>query len=158
MVPSPPRIIPLLANKCPNNIAPNIPNKILRNPPFCSFASFQLFRWNLLSITQILQDILANIRTPVESVMTQIADQVRVRLISQLLKGISSDTIRHVKTFRIISNEMPVLFFLFYVDDVLVVCKCIQRKILMCTFMNKCFLKSLWQRGTQTSFLRSNNL
>ena len=33
-------MIPLPANIFPNKIAPNVTNKILRNPPFYSFASF----------------------------------------------------------------------------------------------------------------------
>ena len=32
--------IPSPANIFPNKLAPNVPNNILRNPPFCSFASF----------------------------------------------------------------------------------------------------------------------
>ena len=39
-VPSPALITPLPANIFPNRLAPNVPNSILRNPPFCSFASF----------------------------------------------------------------------------------------------------------------------
>ena len=60
------------------------------------------------------------------------------------------DTIRHLKTFRVISNEMPVLL--------LILCWCYfsclkmySEKFLMLTFMSKCFLKSLWQRETQLS-------
>ena len=61
----------------------------------------------------------------------------------------TSDTKRNLKTFRIITNEMPVIGILVsYVDDILVVCKCIQRTLLMFTFMSKCFFKSLWQRKT----------
>ena len=37
----------------------------------------------------------------------------------------TSDTMRDLKTFRIVSNEMPVLLLILY--DILVVCKCIQR-------------------------------
>ena len=33
-------IAPLPVNKFPNKLAPNIPNIILRNPPFYSFTSF----------------------------------------------------------------------------------------------------------------------
>ena len=39
IAPSPAVIVSLLANK----IAPNVPNNILKNPPFCSFASFLIF-------------------------------------------------------------------------------------------------------------------
>ena len=39
-VPSPSLITPLPANIFPNRLAPNVPNNILRNPPFCSLASF----------------------------------------------------------------------------------------------------------------------
>ena len=39
-VPSPALITPLAASIFPNRLAPNVPNSILRNPPFCSFASF----------------------------------------------------------------------------------------------------------------------
>ena len=60
------------------------------------------------------------------------------------------DTIKHLKTFRVISNEMPVLL--------LILCWCYfsclkmySEKFLMLTFMSKCFLKSLWQRETQLS-------
>ena len=44
--------------------------------------------------------------------------------------------------------------FLSYGDNILVVCRCIQRNFVMFTFMSKCFLKSLWKRETQVSFLR----
>ena len=33
-------ILPLHVNRFPNKLATNVPNKILRNPLFCSFASF----------------------------------------------------------------------------------------------------------------------
>ena len=33
-------ITPLPVNRLPNNLAPNVPNEIPKNPPFCSFASF----------------------------------------------------------------------------------------------------------------------
>ena len=36
-VPSPSLITPLSANIFPNRLAPNVPNNILRNPPFCFF-------------------------------------------------------------------------------------------------------------------------
>ena len=62
--------------------------------------------------------------------MAQTADQVRIKLISQLHNGILGDTIRHVKIFVIISNECQ-----FYFSYILVVCKCIQRNILICTFI-----------------------
>ena len=32
--------IPFSANKCPNKLAPKVPNNILKNPLFCSFVSF----------------------------------------------------------------------------------------------------------------------
>ena len=40
MVPSPALIVLLPVNRFPNNLAPNIPNNVQRNPPFCYFASF----------------------------------------------------------------------------------------------------------------------
>ena len=33
-------IAPLPVNRFPNKLTPNVPNKILKNPPFCYFASF----------------------------------------------------------------------------------------------------------------------
>ena len=39
-VPSPTLIIPLPANMFPNRLGPDMPNSILRNRSFCSFASF----------------------------------------------------------------------------------------------------------------------
>ena len=33
-------ILPLPVNRFPNILAPNVPSNILRNPHFCSFASF----------------------------------------------------------------------------------------------------------------------
>ena len=60
------------------------------------------------------------------------------------------DTIRQLQTFRVISNEMPVLL--------LILCWCYfsclkmySEKFLILTFMSKCFLKSLWQTETQLS-------
>ena len=50
-------------------------------------------------------------------------------------------------------------YFLCYVDNISVVCRCIQRNISLFIFMRKCFFKSLWQREAQaSSFLRSNSL
>ena len=43
-------------------------------------------------------------------------------------------------------------YFFSYVDDILVVCRCIQRNFLVFTFMSKYFFKSLWQRETYVSF------
>ena len=37
---SPALITPLSANIFPNKLVSNVPNNILRNPPFCPFASF----------------------------------------------------------------------------------------------------------------------
>ena len=54
------------------------------------------------------------------------------------------------KTFRIISNEMRVLLLLL-IDNILVICRCIQRNFLMFTFMSKHFLKALWQRETHVN-------
>ena len=39
-VPFPALITPLPANIFSNRLPPNVPNNILRNPPFCSLASF----------------------------------------------------------------------------------------------------------------------
>ena len=38
--PSPAVAIPLPAKVFPNKLAPNVPNSILKNSPFCSLASF----------------------------------------------------------------------------------------------------------------------
>ena len=43
-------------------------------------------------------------------------------------------------------------YFLFYVVDILVVCRCIQINVLIFTYMSKYFFKSLWQRETQINF------
>ena len=40
ITPSPALITLLRANIFLNRLAPRVPNTILRNPPFCSFASF----------------------------------------------------------------------------------------------------------------------
>ena len=40
IVPSAAFITPLPVNRFPNKLAPNAPNSILGNPPFCYFASF----------------------------------------------------------------------------------------------------------------------
>ena len=47
---------------------------------------------------------------------------------------VESDTVKHLMTFKIISNEKQ-YHFLSYVDDILVVCKFIQRNFLIFTFM-----------------------
>ena len=39
-IPSPTLFMPLSANTFPNKLEPNAPNKILKNPPICYFASF----------------------------------------------------------------------------------------------------------------------
>ena len=40
IISSPALITPLPVNRFPNKVAPKVPINILRNPPFCSFASF----------------------------------------------------------------------------------------------------------------------
>ena len=47
---------------------------------------------------------------------------------------VESDTVKHLMTFKIISSEKQ-YHFLSYVDDILVVCKFIQRNFLIFTFM-----------------------
>ena len=42
IVPSSALIVHLPANRFPNKLAPNVTNNILRNPLFCSFASFSI--------------------------------------------------------------------------------------------------------------------
>ena len=42
-VPSPTLITPLPNNISPNKLESNVPNRILRNPSFCFFASLLLF-------------------------------------------------------------------------------------------------------------------
>ena len=63
-------------------------------------------------------------------------------------------------TFKLIFNEMPVLF-LSYVDDILFVFSCLQmylRKFFKITFMSKCF-PNLCGKGRHMSvFLRNNGL
>ena len=39
IVPWPALIVPLPVNRFPNKLAPNVPNNMPRNPPFCYFAS-----------------------------------------------------------------------------------------------------------------------
>ena len=70
---------------------------------------------------------------------------------------VTRDTMKHLKIFRVISNEMPV-YFLSYVDAILVVWRCIQRNFLMLTFMSKYFLRSLWQRKTYICKFSLTNL
>ena len=55
-VPSPAIIVSLSVHRFPNKLAVNVPNNILGNPPFCSFASFLIVSLRLLSKNQILQD------------------------------------------------------------------------------------------------------
>ena len=44
IIPSPALIIPLPpVNKFPNKLAPNVPNNMLKNPPFVLLLHFQLF-------------------------------------------------------------------------------------------------------------------
>ena len=60
------------------------------------------------------------------------------------------DAIRYLQTFRVISDEMPVLLLIlcwWYFSCL----KTYSEKCLMFTFMSKCCLKSLWQRETQLS-------
>ena len=40
IVPSPALIVHLPVNRFPNKLAPNVPNSILKNVPFCFMASF----------------------------------------------------------------------------------------------------------------------
>ena len=64
---------------------------------------------------------------------------------------VESHTAKHLKTFRIISGEMPVSL-LSYVDDILVACRCI-KKFLVFTFMsfNCFFFSNLCDQGIQLS-------
>ena len=43
IIPSPALFIPLPDKVFPNKLAPNVPNNTLKNAPFCSFASFEIF-------------------------------------------------------------------------------------------------------------------
>ena len=56
-MPSPALLVSLPDNIFPNKVASNVPNKILRNPPFCFFASFLIVSLTALSINQILQEL-----------------------------------------------------------------------------------------------------
>ena len=70
--------------------------------------------------------------------------KVRTLMEKVMLCGIE----RHLEYFL-----MKCQFYLLsYVDDILVVCICIQIIFLIFTCMSNCFLKSLWQRETQVSF------
>ena len=42
IVPAPALIVPLIIKRFSNKLAPNILNKLLRNPTFCSFALFSI--------------------------------------------------------------------------------------------------------------------
>ena len=43
-------------------------------------------------------------------------------------------------------------YFLSYVDDILVVCRCMERIFVVFNFISECFFKYSWQRETQVSF------
>ena len=58
--------------------------------------------------------------------------------------------IRHLKIFRVISNEMPVLLLILY--WCYFSCLKIYSENFFNAFISKCFLKSLWQRERQVSF------
>ena len=75
----------------------------------------------------------------------------------QLPKLEFSGTSDTSETFRIFSNEMPVLLLTLCFDDILVVYLCIQTNFLIFASMSKCFFKSLWQRETQVRFFLRNN-
>ena len=52
LIPSPAHITPFpTVNKFPNNEAPKVPNKILRNHPFCSLASCWIVSLTPFNIT-----------------------------------------------------------------------------------------------------------
>ena len=72
------------------------------------------------------------------------------------------NAIKHLKRFSNFLKEYFMMksqfYFLFYGDNIFIVCICIQRSFLIFTFMSKCFLKSLWQKESQVSFFRSNSL
>ena len=42
--------------------------------------------------------------------------------IAKIKISVESDTVKHLKAFRIISYEMPISFLIIQVDDILVVC------------------------------------
>ena len=62
------------------------------------------------------------------------------------------DIIRHLKAFRVISNEMLVSLLILWWYNFIVVCTCIQINFLMFIFVSKCFLKSFLQ-SKSVSFL-----
>ena len=73
----------------------------------------------------------------------------------------TSDTRRHF--LKDIYNNYILMkrhfYFLFYVDNILVVCKCIRRKFLIFTFMSKsCFQIFVAMGDTGCFFLRNNDL
>ena len=47
----------LFLNRFPNKLAPNVPNNMLRNSLFCSFASYWNVSQLVSSINQVLQEI-----------------------------------------------------------------------------------------------------
>ena len=51
------RLTPLPVNRFPNKLAPNVPNNMLRNSLFCSFASYWNVSQLVSSINQVLQEI-----------------------------------------------------------------------------------------------------
>ena len=72
----------------------------------------------------------------------------KIGAVAKVYKNFSEtrDTIRHLNTFRVISNEMPVS--LLNLSCCYFSClKMYSDKFLMLIFM-RCFLKSLWQRET----------
>ena len=53
-VPCPVLHNPFPVNKLPNHDTPNVPNNVLKNPPFCSFVSFLIVLLFLLIIYHVL--------------------------------------------------------------------------------------------------------
>ena len=67
-----------------------------------------------------------------------------VLLPNQEISG-PTDTMRYLKTLRVIHNEIPVLLLMLML--IVVVCRCIQRNVSILTFMSKCFLKIFVEKG-----------
>ena len=69
---------------------------------------------------------------------------------------VECDTVKYLKTFRIISSGMLFSLHILF-DDILVVCRCIQRRFLISTFMSlKRFFKLFVSKVYRSVVLKNN--
>ena len=168
IISSPALITPLPVNRFPNKVAPKVPINILRNPPFCSFASFLIvsltyfinkhyslrdlttFMISFISSLEIINGVVPdlNIFLWIAASVTD-ADRVNPNGIKTLLaNGLNSCSI---KCYPVFSNVLKV-----YLIILLIVLFCAIQFFIIFSLADELFSKAL--RSLKSCVFCSNSL